>query len=468
MLKKYSKTIIIFLGFLIFGVLLLINYSNPEIKNKLFLNALALGILMIYFWIFEVIPIYLTALFPMILAAPLGLIEVDGKNDASILAKSYGNNMIFIFLGGFMLALALEKYNIHIQIAKGILRFVGNKKSSILLGFLLSTGLLSMWVSNTASALMLLPMGIAVVNSLPPNPKNNKFSLYLLLAIAYGSSIGGVGTLIGSPPNLQMASVLSKQFGIEVDFMHWFSIGFPTFLVMVAFTFLYFHLSLGKSKNDRIDSFSLEKEPWSKNQKKVLIVFLVFVLLWSLKDIFKSFGIIYSDEMVAIFGTVLLFLVPADNTSNLLEWSDTNKLPWGILLLFGGGLALADALTRGGVIEAMSKSFNNFNHLPYWIILAILVAIAIFATEIISNLALVTVLIPIIGAFAQENSYSIIQLCFAITLASSFAFMLPIGTPPNAIVFSAGHISIKQMAKVGFLLNVVGVILITVIAYFFL
>ncbi len=463
MFQKHLKKIIIGLGFLIFGLILIVTKAE-----SLFWNAISLGFLMIYFWIFEVIPIYLTALFPMILAAPLGLIEVDGKNDASILAKSYGNNMIFIFLGGFMLALALEKFNIHIQIAKGILRLVGNKKSSIILGFLLSTGLLSMWVSNTATALMLLPMGVAVVNSLSSEQQDSKFSLYLLLAIAYGSSIGGVGTLIGSPPNLQMASALSKQFGIEVDFMQWFVIGFPSCLVMLAITYFYFRFSLGKKRSERVDSFSMEKVAWTKNQLKVLAVFFVFVILWSLKDVFANFGIIYSDEMVAIFGTILLFLIPADNATNLLEWSDTQKLPWGILLLFGGGLALADALTRGGVIDAVSQSFDNFNHLPYWLILGILVTIAIFATEIISNLALVTVLIPIIGAFAQDNSYSVVQICFAVTLASSFAFMLPIGTPPNAIVFSAGHITIKQMAKVGFIMNVIGVLLISMLAYFFL
>jgi len=190
--QKHLKTIIIGVGFLAFFLMIFLTGGN-----NLFYNALALGLLMIYFWISEVIPIYLTAFFPIILAAPLGLLTVNGKIDSSILAKSYGNNMIFVFLGGFMLALALEKWNIHTQIAKGILRVVGNKKSNVVLGFLLSTGLLSMWVSNTATALMLLPMAIAVIKSLPSEEKNSKFSLYLLLSIAYGSSIGGIGTLVG-------------------------------------------------------------------------------------------------------------------------------------------------------------------------------------------------------------------------------------------------------------------------------
>jgi solute carrier family 13 (sodium-dependent dicarboxylate transporter), member 2/3/5 len=463
MLQRNFKKIVIVFGFLIFALILAITKCE-----SLFWNAIALGFLMIYFWIFEVIPIYLTALFPIILSAPLGLLEVDGKVDSSVLAKSYGNNMIFIFLGGFMLALALEKWKIHLQIAKGILRIVGNSKPRIILGFLLSTSVLSMWVSNTATALMILPMGIAVIKSLPTEEKNSRFSLFLLLAIAYGSNIGGIGTLVGSPPNLQMASILSKQFDVEVSFSSWFVIGFPICVLMILFTFLYFYFALGKSRKDKIESFSLEKESWTKNQYKVLAVFLFFVFMWSFKDLFALIGFHYSDEMVAIFGTVLLFLVPSDNKMNLLEWSDTKTLPWGILLLFGGGLALAQALTKGGVIKWLADSFQDLNNLPYFILLLILVTIAIFATEIMSNLALVTVLIPVIASFAGENNYSIIQICFSVTLASSFAFMLPIGTPPNAIVFSAGHITIKQMAKVGFLLNIIGVLLITLVAYLFL
>lgn len=461
--KKHLKKFIIGVGFL--GFFLLIGLTGG---NNLFFNALALGGLMIYFWIMEVIPIYLTALFPIIFAAPLGLLTVNEKIDASILAKSYGNNMIFIFLGGFMLALALEKWNIHIQIAKGILRMVGNTKSRIVFGFLLSTGLLSMWVSNTAAALMLLPMAIAVIKSLPTESKNSKFSLYILLSIAYGANIGGIGTLVGSPPNLQMASILSKQFHIQVDFIQWFVIGFPICVMMLLATYLFMKFSMAKEGKETLDNFSLEKEPWTKNQFKVLSVFLLVVFLWSFKDVFALGGLKYSDEMVAILGTVLLFLIPADHAQNLLEWSDTKNLPWGILLLFGGGMALAETLERGGVIKWVSDSLGGLNNLTLPVLILTLVVIAVFATEILSNLALVTVLIPIMGAFAQANGYSIIQICFAVTLASSFGFMMPIGTPPNAIVFSSGHVTIRQMVSVGFLLNLVGALIIFGVCYLLL
>lgn len=458
--QKHLKKIIIGVGFLAFFLMIFLTGGN-----NLFYNALALGLLMIYFWISEVIPIYLTAFFPIILAAPLGLITVNGKIDSSILAKSYGNNMIFVFLGGFMLALALEKWNIHTQIAKGILRVVGNKKSNVILGFLLSTGLLSMWVSNTATALMLLPMAVAVIKTLPSEEKNSKFSLYLLLSIAYGSSIGGIGTLVGSPPNLQMASILSKQFNIEVGFIEWFMIGFPICVIMLFSAFLYMRLTLGKEGKEKLENFSLEKEPWTKNQFKVLAVFLFVVFCWSFKDVFALIHINYSDEMIAILGTVLLFLIPADETQNLLEWSDTKNLPWGILFLFGGGLAMADALDKGGVIRWISHSFDSLTSLSYPMLILTLVLIAVFTTEVLSNLALVTVLIPIMATFAMDNAYPVLQICFAVTLASSFGFMMPIGTPPNAIVFSSGHVTIKQMASVGFLMNIIGALIIFGVCY---
>jgi sodium-dependent dicarboxylate transporter 2/3/5 len=462
-MQKHLKKIIIALGFILFSAILIATKGE-----SLFWNAIALGGLMIYFWIFEVIPIYVTALFPIVLSAPLGLLTVAGKIDTSILSKCYGNNMIFIFLGGFMLAIALEKWNIHMQIAKGILRVVGNSKPNIILGFLLSTALLSMWVSNTATALMILPMGVAVVKSLPLEQQNSRFSLFLLLSIAYGANIGGVGTLVGSPPNLQMASILSSQYDIQIDFIQWFKIGFPICVVSIIMVYFFFYLGLGKARKERVDSFSMEKKAWTKNQFKVLAVFLLVVVLWSFKDLIALSGLTYSDEMVAILGSVLLFLIPADNKMNLLEWSDTTKLPWGILLLFGGGLALADGLAKGGVIKWISGSFAQLDTLPYLMILLILITIAIFATEVLSNLALVTVLVPVLAAFAMEFDHSIVQVCMAVTLASSFAFMLPIGTPPNAIVFSAGHIKISQMARVGVILNVFGVLLIFLVAALFL
>ncbi|TNE53315.1 MAG: SLC13/DASS family transporter [Bacteroidetes bacterium] len=461
--NQRTKILIIAIGLLAFAGTILFTGGN-----SLFWNAIAVGGIMIYFWILEVIPIYLTALIPIIVSGPLGLLDIDGKIDASILAKSYGNHMVYIFLGGFMLALALEKWGIHVQIARRILRIIGRSKSRIILGFMISTAILSMWVSNTATALMLLPMALAVIRSLPEQEQGSKFSLFLILSIAYGASIGGVGTLVGSPPNLQMASILSKNYGIEIDFLHWSMIGFPICCLMILLAYGYILIALGKERKEEVHQFSLEKDSWNKYQIRVLIVFLIVVFLWCFKGPIGALGFAYRDDNVAILGALLLFLVPAETGKNLLEWQDTQKLPWGILLLFGGGLALADTLKRGGVIDWLTNSLAGLSELPYALLLLLIIAIALFATEIISNLALVTLMVPVMAAFAEEFGFPILQICVPITLASSFAFMLPISTPPNAIVFSSGQITIRKMAKTGFLLNLIGMILIFAMSWILL
>lgn len=458
MQKSAFKNSIIAFGFVAFAAMLLVTGGQ-----SLFWNALLLGGLMIYFWILEVIPIYVTALFPFIFAAPLGLIDSKG------LAQAYGNNMVYLFLGGFMLALALEKWDIHTQIAKGILRAVGKSKPRIILGFLLSTGLLSMWISNTATALMMLPMAVAVLKSLPSHEQNTKFALFLMLSIGYGASIGGMATLVGSPPNLQMASILEAQYDIEISFIDWFKIGFPITILLLIFVYLFFYFRLGKEREEEMNSFSMERVAWTANQKKVLGVFLLVVVLWSFKDlIVGATGFKYSDESAALLAALLLFITPSSESKNLLEWSDTEKLPWGILLLFGGGLAMAEGLNNGGVIDWITSLLTAYDSIPYVFILIIIVSIAIFGTEVMSNLALVTVFIPVIASYALQNQFPILQLTMPVTLAASCAFMLPIGTPPNAIVFSSGHIKMSQMASVGLVLNLVSVLLIVLFALIFI
>lgn len=419
-------------------------------------NSVALGGLMIYLWVFEVIPIYVTALLPLVLAVPLGIL------DGTDLAKAYGNSNVYLFFGGFVLALALEKWNIHEQVARGIIHLVGKSKTRILLGFLLATGLLSMWISNTATALMMLPMATAVIHALPKTESHSKFPLYLLLSVAYAASVGGMGTLVGSPPNVQMASILEQNYGIEVGFFDWMKVALPISITMLLAIFLFFYLMLGKERNGDNNDFVLHKEPWNRDQIYVLLIFGAVVILWSFRELFNQLGIPYKDEGPAVLGAVLLFILPGTNKKPFLSWKDTEKLPWGILILFGGGLALAAMFEKNGVITELTKSFEQFNHLPFYLILIIIVTIAIFATEIMSNLALVTVFIPLIAQFALQSDYSIVQLCLPVTMAASCAFMLPVGTPPNAIVFATGQVHINQMAKVGFVLNIIGVLLVTI------
>jgi sodium-dependent dicarboxylate transporter 2/3/5 len=428
-----------------------------------FWNAVALGGLMIFFWIFEVISIYVTALLPFILAIPLGLL------DSSDLAASYGNSNVYLFFGGFVLALGLEKWKVHEQIARRIINVVGDSKPRILLGFILSTGFLSMWISNTATALMMLPMAIAIIQAMPVAHQKSKFSLLLMLSIAYASSIGGVGTLVGSPPNTQMAAILQKNFHVTVSFLDWMKIGMPIAIVMLLIMFLVFYLALGKERKE-IHDVNLPNVPWTNEQLRAMAIFGLVVLLWSFRELITHWtGFKYGDESAAIFGAILLFIVPGKSEKKpLLDWKDTEKLPWGILLLFGGGLALAQIFEKNGIVEKLTTIFQSYEHMSVPAIVLIVVVISVFASEVMSNLALVTIFVPVIASFAKESGYDILQLCMTLTLGASLAFMMPVGTPPNAIVFSSGYVKIHQMVKMGFIFNLIGIALITLFAILFL
>ena len=311
-------------------------------------------------------------------------------------------------------------------------------------------------------------MAMAVIHGLPME-KKSKFPLYLLLAIAYGASLGGMATLVGTPPNGAMLSVLESNYGITIDFFDWMKVGLPLSIIMMAIVYGFFLLLLGKERKSKIEGFQLEKLKWTKEQIRVLVLFLVIVVLWSFRGPITNWtGITYRDEGPAILGAILLFVLPSTKKSKLLEWKDMKKLPWGILMLFGGGLALAKMLEVNGVITELATIFDKFDGVETFIILLVLVGIAIYGTEVMSNLALVNVFVPVVAVFALNTDYSVLQLCMPVTLAASCAFMLPISTPPNAIVFSSGQISVSQMAKVGFVLNIVGVLIVSIFSLIFI
>lgn len=428
------------------------------------LLAILLAGLMIVLWISEWIPVYLTALLPLLLAVPFGLLEPQD------LAKCYGDSNIFLFFGGFVMALALEKWGVHEQIARRIIGIVGDKKSNILLGFILSTGLISMWISNTATALMMLPMAMAVVEAMPLAHRQSRFSVFLMLSIAYAANIGGVGTLIGSPPNTQMASILAENFNIEVSFMDWMKIGLPLSLVLLFLMFLIFNYFLGAERKD-VHDLHFHTTPWTTAQKRVLWIFSGVAFLWIFRELFEQqFGWKYRDENAAILGALAMFLVPTENrkSQKILKWSDTEKLPWGILLLFGGGLALAAVLEQNGILELLSQGFKHFDEISVFLALICLTGMAIFISEVLSNLAMVTLFIPVVGVFAQQTGLPLLPLAMSLTLGASLAFMMPIGTPPNAIVFGSGYLKIKQMIRFGFLLNILSLVLICLFVILFL
>ncbi|NCA19678.1 MAG: DASS family sodium-coupled anion symporter [Crocinitomicaceae bacterium] len=453
------KQLIAAVGVLLFVLILLFG----EEKEKTLWNAIALGGLMIYFWVFEAISIYITALLPLILAIPLGILNADD------LAAAYGNGSVYLFFGGFVLALGLEKWKVHEQVARGILAVVGDSKPRILLGFLLSTGFLSMWISNTATALMMLPMAIAIIQAMPPEHQKSKFSLFLMLSIAYAASIGGLGTLIGSPPNTQMAAILSKNFNITVSFFDWMKVAMPMCILLLLLAYLLFYIGLGKERKDKHD-FKIDKQKWTVEQLRAVAVFGFVALLWIFKDLINEFtGLNYRDENAAILGAIILFIIPQKNEKKpLLEWHETEKLPWGILLLFGGGLALAAMLEKNGIVAILIDVFKTYKDVSILSMLTIVVLVGIFASEVLSNLALVVIFIPVVAAFAKESGFSVIQLSIALTFGASCAFMMPVGTPPNAIAYSSGYIKIHQMIKYGFVMNLISAIVIIFFSFMFL
>lgn len=463
--KILNKNVQLLIGFILFFVLLFTKGQDPDPEKALMWKSISMAVLMIFLWLLEVIPIYVTALFPLLMSTSLGILEPKD------LAVSYGDSNIYLFLGGFILAIALEKHSVHLQIAKRIINLVGSSKSQLLFGFTLSTGIISLWISNTATALMMLPMGFAIVSALPKHENNSKFSILLILSIAYAASIGGVGTIIASPPNLIMASLINKDpYNAGIDFITWAKFGIPISFTFLLLMFLVFNFLLGKERKDKIDLNELKLNKWTKTQLRVLLIFGVVVFLWMAKDLIAKFiGFKYDDLTPAILGAIALFIVPQHGKDKpLLNWKSTRKIPWGILILFGGGIAMAKALDNHGAIDMIAQSFESFKHLHILLILLILVTISVFATELISNTALTNILVPVVAYFALKSHLSVYQLSIAITLGASWAFMLPIGTPPNAIVFASGKVKMKDMLRYGFLLNIISIILISLFTWLFL
>ena len=454
---QHKKTIAGIIGLIFF--ISIAFWEESSLENR----AIGMSVLMLFFWVFEVVPIYVTALIPLVLCTPLGLL------DPAELALAYGNNNVYLFLGGFILALALEKWGVHHQIASRILALMGSSKSKILIGFGLSSYLLSMWISNTATTLMMLPMALSIIQTQKQSDSSNRFSLLLMLTVAYASSVGGMATLVGSPPNTQMAGTLSASFDIQISFWQWMKIGLPVSLIIFTVLNIFFQIILGSQRNDEV-VINLNQSKWTIPQKRVLIVFGLVILTWVTRGLIVDYsGVSFKDSSVAIFGAIMLFIIPSkDSDEKLLLWRDTIKIPWGILVLFGGGIALASSLEKSHVLELIFQSASSISTWDYFYLLLLVIFISIFATELMSNLALVSVLVPIIAMLGLGMGLSVLTLCIPLTLAASCAFMMPISTPPNAIVFSSGKISIKQMAAYGFFMNIFSVLIILIYSFFFL
>lgn len=450
MQMKLIHTII---GILIFAI-------SCNIESVYFdVSALGLAIWMVYWWIVQPVPLYMTALLPIIVGMPFDLI-----NNAE-LAESYGNHMIFLFFGGFVIALAIEKWNLHEQIAFTIIRSFGKSPSKLLGGFMVATAFLSMWISNTATALMMLPIALSVIRAIPRFREKRLFSIGLLLSIAFAANIGGTATLIGTPPNIQMAGILDQEYNMTIDFFEWFVIGFPFMCVMLTITFLLLRYYFVRKA--RFDMMEIAPRKLDVNQKRVLILFAFVVLFWMGRTLLNSIlPFALNDTGIALIGAMILFLIPSADKQPILVWEDLQKLPWGILFLFGGGLALAGILANANIVSFMVDEMKPLISLPIIVLIVIIFAITIFSTELMSNLALVSLIIPLMGKFAVEMDLPLFGIAAGIALSASCAFMLPVATPPNAIVYSSNLIKIKNMLLFGLLLNFITVLVVSVLIYF--
>lgn len=454
---------------------LLIGKLNVLALSDIQASVLGIAGLMILWWITDALPMPVVALVPLILFPLTGVMKMDEA------ARAYSNPVVFLFLGGFLLGLAMEKWNLHRRIALSIIRITGTRANTIILGCMLATFLLSMWLSNTATAIMMLPIAISVIQLVKENYSGkgdvSRFAMVMMLSIAYGANIGGMGTLIGTPPNVVMSAFILEKYQYSIDFLEWMLLATPVAFIILFFTYSVLVFILYPNKMGRISgSGNLLKNELKKlgrmssAEKIVLGVFLFTVIRWTFKpqldNWFPSFKM--DDTGIALFSGLLLFLIP-HNTKTfepVLQWNDTGKLPWGILLLFGGGLSLADGLEKAKLINELGDVVASLSNNHILLLVVVLTFLAVFISEIMSNVALVVVLVPVTSAIADSMHINPLLLSVPVTLGASCAFMLPMGTPPNALVFSSGHIRISQMVKAGFWLNIFSSLLIGLSSYF--
>lgn len=462
-----SRTIGLFLGPLFLLLTLLL--PPPESMHQEAWSALGLMLLMATWWSTEAIPIPATALLPVVLVPALGLGRIS---DAT---APYANPIIFLFLGGFTLGLAMQRWNLHRRIALLTLRAVGGQPRRQIAGFMIATAFLSMWVSNTATAIMMLPIGLSVVSMIrDANTEGvRRYATALLLAIAYAASIGGIATLIGTPPNALLAAYLSDSHGVEVGFAQWMLLGVPVAVVMLLLAWWWltrrdFGLS-GHADSDSVIRRELaELGPLSRAEKWVALVFTVTAAAWILRP-FLSRSLLpwLSDTGIAIAAAIVMFLIPVDLRKRqfLMDWDTATAVPWGVLLLFGGGLAMAGTISSSGLAEWIAASLGNTASLPPLLLMILVVGVIIFLTEVTSNTATAAAFLPLLGALAESQGMAPVLLTVPAALAASCAFMMPVATPPNAIVFSSGHMRIGDMIRVGLALNLAGTIVVTALCY---
>ena len=468
-----SRKIGLVLGLFLFFYSL---FSAPpsNIGEQAWVTA-GVGMLMAVWWATQVLPLPVTSLLPIILFPLLGLSSV---REATV---PYVHPVIFLLLGGFIIATALQRWQLHRRLALTILHLVGSQPHAIVGGFMIVSAFLSMWISNTATTIMMLPIAISLAQVMLEGQSKeaaNKFTVCLMLGIAYAASIGGLGTLIGTPPNAMMAAFMSQTYGINIGFAQWMSFGLPVVFILVPIawlllTRLVFTFDLGHNATAAgvVDSELEALGPMTTPEKRTAIVFVFIALAWVTRPLLQQIpGLAaLNDTIIAVAGAVSLFLIPSgekrQKNTRLLDWSTAKGIPWGVLLLFGGGLSLAAMVSSSGLAAWLGTVLSVLTSFHVFTLMLSIVAMVVFLTELTSNTATTATLLPVFGGIATAAYLEPMLLIAPMALAASCAFMLPVATAPNAIVFGSGKVSIPQMAGAGFCLNLVVITLITPLAY---
>lgn len=460
------------LGPLLFFIILILDPPNG-MSNEGF-SLLGIIIWMAVWWISEVVPIAVTSLLPIILFPSMNILNIQETG------ANYGHKYIFLFIGGFILANAIQKWNLHKRIALNIILKIGGSTDKIILGFMLATGFLSMWISNTATTVMMLPIALSVINQLKDHPEtleneNKVFGKALMLGVAYSASAGGIATLIGTPPNLIFAGFVQENFNIEISFFQWMKIGFPVSIILMLFIWWFltkYAFKLNKtifpSGKEEIKKILSKMGKINNEEKKILIVFTLTILSWIFRK--NTINLIipnFDDSMIAISGAIILFILPSKNKKEpIMKWKDALTIPWGILLLFGGGLSIAKGFQASGLDHWIGDQLSFLTFSSSLLVIFLIIAGVNFLTEITSNMATTAMLLPVMIPVANIMQINSFLLLVGTTLAASCAFMLPVATPPNAVVFGSKLLKISDMVKAGILINIFSIIIILIMVYF--
>lgn len=466
---------------------LIILFADLEPGQPAVTYTLAVAVFMALWWVAEVVPLAVTSLLPIVFFPLFGIM-----NGAAV-SSTYFNHIIFLFIGGFVVALAIQKWQLHRRIALSILKAVGTSPSRILLGFLIATGFLSMWISNLATTMLMLPIALSIIAKLEENNDADTvrhFAIGLLLIIAYSASIGGISTLVGTPPNLSFARIYQIYFPEKdaVSFADWFFFAFPLSLMLFAFLFFYMkRLFVGKSSNWKSISKNQISEsykalgPVSYEEKVLLISFCVLACLWFFRAdiVIGNFKIpgwsnlfahpkYFNDGTSAIFIAVLLFLIPSKQRKGtfIMDWKTAEDIPWEIILLFGGGFALATGFKESGLAEWFGHQLEFLKGVHPFILILCITTMLTFLTELTSNTATAETFLPIMASIAVSVDADPLLFMLPATVAASLAFMLPVATPPNAIIFGTRRLQVQDMARPGIVINFVGILVVTVMTYF--